>query len=85
MIDVHHMPRYIQFMIIRTREELLKHIARVRKPRETDSALAARIGIHQNTMTKLKQTSAMFETVPYMEAVGLRVVYETVKEKAVQA
>jgi ribosome-binding protein aMBF1 (putative translation factor) len=66
-------------MLIRTQSDLQKHIAKLREDGETDKDLAKRLGLHVNTITKIKHSGAMFETIPSMKAFGLRVVYE--KEK----
>lgn len=64
---------------IRCSEDLRKHIETLRIEGETDAALALRLDIHVNTMTKLKHSSAMFEASAGMAALGLKPVYEAAK------
>jgi len=66
-------------MLIRNQAELQKHLAKLRKSGESDKELAERLGLHVNTVTKLKHSGAMFETSPSMKAMGLKIIFEVVK------
>ena len=63
--------------LIRTPEELRAHLdGKVRCRFELDSVLANRLGIHVNSVTKLKHYGAAFDTPELLKKLGLRVVYE---------
>lgn len=63
-------------MMIHNQEQLRAHLESVRKEGETDGELAVRLGIHVNTLMKLKHGIA-FKASKGLRALGLKVLYQT--------
>jgi hypothetical protein len=64
---------------IRRPEQLRAHLDAIREEGETDRKLALRLGMHWNTITKLKHYGAAFETPVMLAKLGIKVLYEVIK------
>jgi hypothetical protein len=80
VVDMNHRMRYYSGMAktIRDQAQLRAHLESLRAKGETDRAFAQRLGIHWNTITKLKH-GMNFDTPKSFRALNLSVQYEVMK------